>query len=193
MDILNAITSRRTIRMYEQRPILLPILRELVDAARLAPSASNLQPLEFIAVADTTLVEQVFPLLAWAGAVAPRRTPPAGKRPVAYIVVLINRAVRVAGGYEDAGAAIENLLLAAWTKGIGGCWIASVDRDHMRELMDIPSHLEVNAVVALGYPAEHPVWEEAADSTTYYLDEQDQLHVPKRRLDAILHENHYRQ
>jgi len=190
MNVIEAIRTRRTIRLFQPTPIPPAALRELVDAARVAPSAANLQPLEFVGVRDPEIVSRVFPALAWAGYVAPRRTPPEGQRPVAYIVVLINRKIRDSGGHHDAGAAIENLLLAAWEKGLGGCWIASIDRDRLRTILNVPEHLDIDSVISLGYPAEQPVGEEMTDSVKYYLDDDDTLHVPKRRLADILHENH---
>ncbi len=191
MGVMDIIRARRTIRFYEQRAIPVNDLRELVEAARLAPSGGNVQPLEYVVVHDEEVVSQTFPTLAWAGNVAPRRNPPEGKRPVAYVVVLINREVRSSGGEHDAAAAIENLLLAAWEKGIGGCWIGSVDRDEVRGIHGIPDHLATDSVVSLGYPAEQPVAEDTSESVEYYLDEADTLHIPKRRLADILHENRY--
>jgi len=193
MTVIDTVRTRRTIRFYQQRPIPPDTLRELVDAARFAPSGGNLQPLEYIVVADPKLVPQVFPTLAWAGHVRPRRDPPEGKRPVAYIVVLLNRQVRSSGGAHDVGAAIENLLLAAWEKGIGTCWLGSVDRKELRAILHVPDHLELDSVVALGYPAEQPLAKEMTDSVEYYLDDRDTLHVPKRRLADILHHDRYRQ
>jgi nitroreductase len=191
MDVMDAIRARRTIRFYQQRAIPVDDLRELVDAARLAPSGANLQPLEYVVVHDEEVVSQIFATLAWAGGVAPRRNPPEGKRPVAYVIVLINREVRSSGGEHDAAASIENLLLAGWEKGIGGCWIGSVDRDEVRRLLAIPDNLDIDSVVSLGYPAEQPVAEDSSDTVEYYLDEADTLHIPKRRLADILHENRY--
>jgi nitroreductase len=191
MGIMDAIRRRRTIRFYEQRPVGRDTLRELVDAARFAPSGGNVQPLEFVLVDDKEVVPRVFATLAWAGGVKPRRDPPEGKRPVAYVVVLLNRQVRASGGQHDAAAAIENLLLAAWEKGIGSCWLGSVKRDELRGILAIPEHLEIDSVVSLGYPGEQPVAEEMTDSVEYYLDDADRLHVPKRRLADILHANRY--
>ncbi len=191
MGVMDIIRARRTIRFYEQRAIPVNDLRELVEAARLAPSGGNVQPLEYVVVHDEEVVSQTFPTLAWAGNVAPRRNPPEGKRPVAYVIVLINREVRSSGGEHDAAAAIENLLLAAWEKGIGGCWIGSVDRDEVRRILGIPDHLAIDSVVSLGYPAEQPVAEDTSESVEYYLDGADTLHIPKRRLADILHENRY--
>jgi nitroreductase len=191
MEVMDVIRARRTIRFYEKRAVPVNDLRELVEAARLAPSGGNLQPLEYVVVHDEEVVSRIFPTLAWAGGVAPRRNPPEGKRPTAYVVVLINREVRSSGGEHDAAAAIENLLLAAWEKGIGGCWLGSVDRDEVRSMLSIPDHLDIDSVVSLGYPAEQPVAEDSSDTVEYYLDESDTLHIPKRRLGDILHENRY--
>jgi hypothetical protein len=95
--------------------------------------------------------------------------------------------------HHDAGAAIENLLLAAWEKGLGGCWIASIDRDRLRTILNVPEHLDIDSVISLGYPAEQPVGEEMTDSVKYYLDDDDTLHVPKRRLADIQLEADIRQ
>jgi nitroreductase len=193
MKVLDAIRTRRSVRLYQQIPISFEILRELVDAARLAPSCANVQPLQFIAVWDPEVVSQVFPTLTWAGLIAPQRDPPEGKRPVAYIVVLVDPGIHyfAADGHYDAGAAIENVLLAAWEKGIGACWIRRVEREQLKRILRVPEHLEIDSVISLGYPAERPVTEDANDSTSYYVDDEGTLHVPKRRLCDILHENHY--
>lgn len=191
MKVIEAIRARRTIRFYRQTPIPAGMLRELVDAARVAPSAANLQPLEFVAVDDPEIVSEIFPTLGWAGYVAPSRNPPEGKRPVAYIVVLLNQDIRPSGGQHDVGAAVENLILAAWDRGIGCCWMTSANREEVRRILGIPAHLEIDCVVSLGYPAEHPVAEDMTDSVKYYLDDRGELHVPKRRLTDVLHENRY--
>lgn len=124
-----------------------------------------------------------------------RSAPSAGNRqPVEYIVV--DEPGTVQKVFEQlAWAAIENILLAAWSKGVGSCWLGSVQRDNIRELLGIPAKLQIDSVVALGYPDEEPVMEEAKDNSEgavrYYLDEADRLHVPKRKLNSIGHLNEY--
>lgn len=194
MDFMEIVRSRRTIRFFKQKPIGEEVLFELVEAARRAPSASNGQPLEYVIVNDKGQVERVFEQLAWAAYVQPRRDPPAGRRPVAYIVVLIN-SERELGRFAvvDAAAAIENILLAAWSKGIGSCWLASVKREIAVEILDIPEKYRIDSVVALGYPDEAPLLEECVnDSIEYYLDDDDRLHVPKRPLKKLTHVNTFR-
>jgi len=63
----------------------------------------------------------------------------------------------------------------------------------LRDLLQITSHCEIDTAVALGYPDEQPVVEQMNDSIKYYLDADDVLHVPKRKLDDVWHHNHYTQ
>lgn len=184
------IRNRRSTRRFAQRPVPATVLEKGIDCARLAPSAANLQPLEYVVVDDPQLCAQLFESLAWAGYVRPRRNPPPGKRPVAYVVVLINTAIST-NAERDVGAAVENLLLGVAGDGVASCWIRSIDEPAIRELLGVPSRLEIDSVIALGYPGEQLVVEEAADDIKYWLDEDDVLHVPKRRLDDVLHRNWY--
>lgn len=187
MDVYDAIVTRRTIRKFLQKPIDREVLLKLLNAARLAPSAMNLQPCEYILVTDKALLDEVFSTVKWATYITPRGTPKEGERPVAYIVVLINTKKRAEGGEVDCAAAVENLILAAWGKGIGACWMGSVDRARIKEILDIPDHCKVNSIVALGYKAEQPVVEDVINGDLkYWKDEEDILHVPKRRLEDIV-------
>lgn len=193
MDVWEAIKSRRSVRRFRQEAISKETLLELVEAARCAPSAANRQPLEFVIVNAEEQTAQVFAQLAWAGYVRPRRDPPAGRRPVAYIIVLVHTEKAMAEfGKVDAAAAIENILLAAQGKGIGSCWLGAINRDELREILKIPDKYDIDSVVALGYPDEQPVMEDCkGESIEYYLDDEDVLHVPKRPLPSITHINKF--
>jgi len=191
MNVYEAIKKRRTIRRYEQKEIPVGILEKLVDAARLAPSGANFQPWEFIIVNEKDMVDKVFPTLAWAGYLGKEGPPPEGKRPVSYIVVLINKEIKAPTPLRDVGAAVENILLAAVEEGIGTCWIGSVNRKKLAEILEVPPTHEIDCVVALGYPAEKSVVEEMRNSIKYWRDENGIMHVPKRKLKDILHYNKY--
>jgi nitroreductase len=193
MDILKVIENRRTIRLFKQTPIVDELLIEFVEAGRCAPSGANCQPLEHVVINDEQILDEVFNQLAWAGYIKPKRTPPVGLRPVAYIIVLVNTNIS-SDGVADAAAAIENILLAAWAVGIGSCWIGSVKRQELRKILTLPENYKIDSVIALGYPAEEPVMENCSDdSIKYYLDENDRLHVPKRPLKTITHINKFGQ
>ncbi len=189
MDFIEAVKSRRTIRLFRQEPLGEETLLELVEAGRLAPSASNIQPLEYVIVREAELVAAVYEELAWAAYIQPGRNAAPDQRPTAYIVVLRNRDLEKAHfGIVDAAAAIENILLCAWSQGIGSCWLASVRRENVRRVLGIPEKYTIDSVVALGYPDESPQLEAASGSAIeYYLDDNNVLHVPKRSLESIVH------
>lgn len=105
-------------------------------------------------------------------------------------MVLINPRINKAAQH-DAAAAIENMILTAVSKGIGSCWVGSVDRQKLRQILQIPEHFKIDSVLALGYPDEKPVAEEMKDSIKYYEDKNGQLHVPQRKLKDILYQNRY--
>jgi nitroreductase len=191
MSIYDLIQSRRTIRQFQQTPVPVDLLERMVDAARLAPSASNMQPLEYVVVYEKDVVQRIFPCLKWAAFIAPEGNPKPGQEPVAYIVTLINTAVKAKGTEWDAGASIEHMILTALEDGVGGCWMLSVDREKIREILHIPEGHVVDSVLALGYPAEEPLAEDFVDSIEYWKDGSGRLHVPKRRLSSILHFNSF--
>lgn len=188
-EFLDLILSRRTVRRFKPEPVPRDLLARIVDAGRLAPSAANLQPLEFVAVDEEAVRARIFSCLRWAAYIAPAGNPPAGEEPTAYIVTLVNRTVREKGYEYDAGAAVENMILAACSKGLGSCWLISVDKENVREILGVPDTHVVDNVVALGYPAEAPQAEVYADSPRYWKDEAGRLHVPKRSLQSVLHFN----
>lgn len=186
MDVYEAIRKRRTIRRFKQDPVSVDVLRKLIDAARIAPSAGNNQPVKYIVCINSKKNQKVFEGLRWAGYIAPAGDPPVGERPTAYILVLLDREIRPSGCERDVGAAVENILLAAMAEGIGSCWLGSIDRAKLRQLFEVKNEYEIDSVLALGYPNEEPEMFEMEDSIKYYKDDQGTLHVPKRRLDDIL-------
>ena len=187
MSIYETILNRRTIRKFSQKPLPDSLLLKFVNAGRVAPSAANLQPLEYIVVRDKTLCEAVFKHLRWAAYIAPEGTPKEKERPVAYIVILANSHAGSSYIPYDVGAAVMSILLYAWEEGVGGCWIKSIDKTSLETLLNVPENYEVNAVLALGYRAEEPVLEESDVNIKYWKDSFGVLHVPKRKSQTITH------
>jgi nitroreductase len=182
------IISRRTIRKFKQKSIPRAVLKKLINAARLAPSAANLQPLRFITITDKDICAKVFVHLRWAGYIAPLGKPKPDKRPVAYIAVLLNKIkTQLRYAAYDAGAAVENILLAAWEQGIGCCWMQAIDRIKIKEILNISRDFKLDSIIALGYRDESPVVEEFRGSVKYWKDKQDTLHVPKRNIREIIY------
>jgi len=191
MDTFEIIKSRRSIRRFRQEKLDRNFLIELVNTARCAPASANVQSLEYIIVDESNVCDKLFSTLSWAGHVRPQRNPQPNQRPVAYIVVISDTDIKKEASI-DAAAAIENILLAAWSKGIGSCWLGAIDRMKIIEILKIEEKYQVDSVIALGKPAEQPIMEDTVtENTKYYLDGDDVLHVPKRPLKKILHINRF--
>ena len=191
MSVLDLILRRRTIRRFKPLAVDRSLLERLVDAARLAPSAANLQPLEFIVVDDADVRRSVFPCLKWAAYIAPRGNPRPGQEPMAYIVTLVNLGVREKGFEYDVGAAMQNMILAAREEGLGSCWLLSIEREKLADILSVPQGFRIDCVLAIGYPDEAPVAEESTESVKYWQDDGGTLHVPKRPLSSVLHINRF--
>ena len=157
MDVGEAIAGRRTIRKFSQDVIARPVLESLVDAARLAPSASNMQPLKYAIADEPADVRAVFDAVKWAAYIAPAGDPAEGERPTAFIAILVDTTITKGDPGLDVGAAAENIMLLAASLGIGSCWMGAIDRPRILKALGIPERFSLNTVIALGYPAERPV------------------------------------
>jgi nitroreductase len=186
--VYKAITTRRTIRRFKQKPISKSILKSLINAARLAPSAANLQPLGFIVITNRVTCAKIFPHLRWAGYISPLGSPTPDKTPVAYIAVLVNKnKARPEYAAYDVAAAVENILLVAWERGIGSCWMQAIDREKIKKILGISGNYRLDSIVSLGYPDESPVIEKFRGSVKYWKDKKGILHVPKRSINQLLY------
>ena len=174
-------------RFHEEVDITLMTLRELVDLARLSPSAMNAQPLKYILSCDRHKNSLIFPNLVWATFLKAWPGPSEGERPAAYIIILGDAEISRFWDY-DAGIAAQSILLGATEKGLGGCMIANINREGLRKALDIPSRYEILLVLALGKPKEKVVIETVGTdgNTRYWRDAADVHHVPKRLLDDII-------
>jgi nitroreductase len=182
------VLHNRSYRRFDQsHRIPSETLRGLIDLARQTPSSRNAQPLKYILVSSPEACEKVFPQLSWAGYLKEWGGPVDGERPTAYVIVLGDS--KVSNNFSiDPGIAAQTLLLGAVEQGLGGCILASVKRDEVRSLLEIPKQYEILYVIALGKPVEKVVIEPiAADGDIkYWRDEQQVHHVPKRSLEEIV-------
>lgn len=187
-SIYEAVLSRRTIRRFKQKPVDVKLLKRFVNAARVAPSAANLQPLEYFIISEKKLCARVFETLGWAGYIKPKWTPDESERPTAYIVILVREDLNKYYKW-DVGLSAENIMLVAEEENIGSCILLNINRKKLREILGIPDSLYIDSVIALGYKSETAIMEDMVDSVEYYRDENKVLHVPKRKITDILHIN----
>jgi len=186
--IRDLILKNRSYRRFHQEvDIKLVTLRELVDLARLSASARNAQPLKYILSCQPQKNSLIFSHLAWAGYLTDWPGPCEGERPSAYIIILGDTEISRFVDY-DAGIAAQSIMLGAMEKGLGGCMIASIERQGLRKALEIPPRYEILLVLALGKPKETVVIETVGTGgdTKYWRDSKGVHHVPKRALDDII-------
>jgi len=185
------IARTRTFRRFNQKEVIsTAVLHELIDLARLGGSARNCQPWQYMVVNDPELCAKIFPHLGWAGYLSDWKGPSEGERPSAYILCLLNSNWLKGSEGEaqfDLGVATQNILLGAMAKRIGGCRIGAFN-PNLATLFQLPEHLRLSLVIALGKPRETVILEEGKgdDDIKYWRDEHGVHHVPKRSLESCL-------
>ncbi|MCD6416801.1 MAG: nitroreductase family protein [Planctomycetes bacterium] len=152
MDFYKVIKGRRSVRAYRSAPVEEEKLRRILDAARLAPSAANRQPIRLYVIRDDGLRHDLLQAYSqqWF-ADAP------------VIICACHRAGEAwrrsdGKSYADVDLtiAMDHLVLAAAAEGLGTCWIGAFKPAVVRRILQIPEELEPVALTPLGYPAEMP-------------------------------------
>jgi len=175
-------------RFFQDVAIRTEDLKNFVEMARLSASARNMQSLKYILSNTPAMSARIFSTLAWAGYLKDWPGPSEGERPAAYIIQMNDTSL--SKNYLcDHGIAAQSILLAAVEKGYGGCIVASVKIKELCGILEIPAHLEVIQVIALGKPKEKVVIEKAGkDGDIKYWRDADQVHhVPKRSLNELIY------
>lgn len=140
---MKAITTRRSIRKYKEKDVDYNTIKQVLNAARWAPSASNTQPWEFIVIREDETKKDFADIK--------------GQKFIADAPVLIafvtdpdtSRFHKI-----DGALATQNFQLMAWELGLGTCWIGTFNREKAKTLFDIPKEKHLLTVMPLGYPAE---------------------------------------
>jgi len=188
--LTDLVRKNRSYRRFDSsQPVSGETLKELIGLARLCPSRRNQQALRFMLVQEAHECASVFSTLSWGGYLAGWQGPEEGRRPTAYIIIL-GDTQRGSNFDTDMGIAAQTIMLGAAEKGLGGCMIASIKRDPLRESLHIPEPLEILLVLAIGFPGETVVVEPmSGGEIRYWRDEKQVHHVPKRSVDELLFYN----
>ena len=148
MSVIDLLLSRRSIRKYKTEPIPQDKLEMILEAGRYAPSASNRQPWHFIVLTDLEILENLshgqwntfistsaFTLVgcAYEGSTYARKW-----------------------STVDTTIAMQNMVIAAWSLGIGSCWIGDFDEAAVRKILHVPKDWKILALISFGYPDETP-------------------------------------
>lgn len=145
MDAIEALKTRRSVRKFEEKGLPREALEEMVDCARLAPTARNIQPCRFVVVTDRAKLERL-------GKIADH-----GRflRDAAACIAVFSEETKYY--LEDGSAATQNILLAAHALGIASCWVAGDKKAYAPEVMKTlgaSGNFRLVSLVALGYSAE---------------------------------------
>jgi nitroreductase len=149
-DAIEAMKTRRSIRTYVSRPVERKVIEEIIDCARLAPTAMNDQPWDFVVITGKDGLSRIPTILGHAEFIAN----------AAFCVLVLARATGCA--VEDCCAATENLLIAAAAYGLGACWVAGAPQPYAPAVVKAfgaPEDRTLISIVSFGYPAEEPVVE----------------------------------
>jgi len=188
MDFKDLVLKNRSYRRFDEEFVIArETIVELIGLARYAASGRNAQPLKYFLSNDRDLNEQIFSTLAWAGYLKNWPGPEKGERPSAYIIVLLDSDISDNFLCDD-GIAMQNILLGAVDKGLGGCIIRSINKPRLSAFLHLPDRFEIIDVVALGKPIETLVITNVGDDgdIRYYRDENGVHYVPKRSLDELI-------
>jgi nitroreductase len=163
LETLEALRTRRSIRAYTDQSVPRDLIEQVIDAGRLAATARNIQPWEFVVVTNAATRRAIADRTEFGKHIA--------QAPVCIAVFCED------GTYylEDGSAATQNILVAAWGLGLGTCWVAGDKKpfaDDIRRLLGVPEGIRLVSLISMGYPAERPTRD-------------------KRPLDGVLHWERY--
>ena len=145
MDAMEVLKTRRSIRQFKDKTISRKDIELMIDAARLAPSANNVQPWEFIVVTDVRMCRDIAAMADYGKFIA--------DAPVCICVFCKETKYYL----EDGSAATENIMLAARSLGIGSCWVAGDKKPYANrigKMLNVPPVYKLVSMIAIGYPED---------------------------------------
>jgi nitroreductase len=155
MELSEAIKKRRSIRAYKKQDVSEETVEKLIDAASLAPSAGNIQPWKFVIARNPDTKKK----LAQAANQAFIEEAP-------VVIVVCANEKRSSMGYgfrgktlyciQDTAAATQNILLTAYSLGLGTCWVGAFNEDQAKKAINAPEEMRPVAIIPVGYPNEAP-------------------------------------
>lgn len=147
MDFYETIRHRRSVRSYAERPVDDEVLRRVIEAARLAPTARNRQEWKLVVVTDAEKRKQ----LADASEQDWLATAPV----ILAIVGLTDYRMfcNVPADPVDCAIVLDHLSLAATAEGLGTCWVGHFKQDACRKLLNVPKEFTIIELMTLGHPA----------------------------------------
>jgi nitroreductase len=160
MDVFEAIKQRKSVREYSEKKVEKYLIEKVIDAGKVAATARNEQPWEFIVTYDKKILEKICAMC------------PNGPfiKGASCLIAVFSKDTKYY--IEDCSAATQNMLLAIEALGLGGCWIAGDKKDYaeeVRKIFNVPSGYKLVSMISIGYP------------------KKQESPKPKRSLNEVLH------
>lgn len=170
MEFNDILDKRRMVRNYTDQPVDHAVVEQIVEAGRRAPSAGNTQGQSFIAITDSARRSRVAELAGEAHYVAAGFDPWISKAPAHIVLCVSEQAYRdryseddkgatddsvwdVPYWWVDAGASMQNILLATVNEGLAAGFLGVHALDGLKDLLGIPAHVSPVGIITLGYAA----------------------------------------
>ncbi|MCL6519791.1 MAG: nitroreductase family protein [Armatimonadetes bacterium] len=147
MDAIECMKTRRSVRVYQDKPVPREIIEDIVDCGRLAATAINIQPWQFIVVQDPGMRKKIADTTDYGKFIA--------QAPVCIAVFCQDTKYYL----EDGSAATQNILNAARAHELGSCWVAGDKKAYapkIGEMLGMPPNYKLVSLVSIGYPIETP-------------------------------------
>ena len=142
METFDAIRTVLAVRHFKDTPIPEPIVQQIVEAGRLTASGGNSQPWHFIVVCDKETLRRLGQLA--------RTGPYISQAPIAIVVAMDRNPLAV----SDCSRAIQDMILTAWSQGVGSNWVGFNSLPEVNPVLGIPEGVSVLAILPFGYPVE---------------------------------------
>jgi nitroreductase len=147
MDAIEVLKTRRSVRAYRGEPLPRKVIEDVIDCGRLAATAVNIQPWEFVVVTEPEMLRRIAETTDHGRFIA--------QAPACVLVLCADTKYYL----EDGSAATENILLAARAHGLGSCWVAGDKKPYASQicrLVGAPLGYKLVSLIPIGYPAENP-------------------------------------
>ena len=190
MKIMELLKTRRTYRIFDSsKKVDEYTIQCMKQALRYSSCAGNLQNIRYIFVENHEIVSRIFPFTYWAAYLDKEiGTPKPHQQPVMFVIVLKEKGKTTRWTDVDIGIAISNMTLVAWERGVGSCIMGNFDVDKISRILDINEPYYIHSIVAFGIPGHTSTIVDMKDSVKYYIGDDFNYYVPKRKVEDFIKE-----
>ena len=187
MNVYDAIKSRRTVRVFNQEPVDRKNMLKMMDAARVSPSAGNMQSLKYLIIDSCDDRKAIFPYIKYAGYIKDW-DPEFNETPPGFIIVLNDVNIRKTNASTecDCGIAMMAISLVTIEMGLDSCILGAIDRNEISKILGISPEYEILYIIGIGKSHQINTQFDDSDNVKYRMDESKNFYIPKRKLEDIV-------